>query len=136
MKKLHIRSQVEVKVEAPINPSEDPEKVIAAVNNVIDGCHLETLYNSNRIVGSSGGTASLSTIYEQIRSRSIMSVLRKILLSNCSGETTWFTLNKQAAAAGTVVVIEESQESPLGPIKVDINCSELDRLINWLVPLV
>lgn len=36
MKKLHITSQVEVKVEAPINPSEDPKKVIAAINNVID----------------------------------------------------------------------------------------------------
>jgi uncharacterized protein len=136
MKKLHITSQVEVKVEAPINPSEDPKKVIAAINNVIDECLLETPYDSNRIVGSSFGTASLSIIYEQIRSRSIMSVLRKILLSNCTGETTWFTLNKQAAAAGTVVVIEESQESPLGPIKVKVNCSEMDRLINWLVPIV
>ena len=65
-----------------------------------------------------------------------MSVLRKILLSNSTGETTWFTLNKQAAAAGTVVVIEESQESPLGPIKIKISCSEMDKLIDWLVPIV
>jgi predicted RNA binding protein with dsRBD fold (UPF0201 family) len=136
MKKLHITSQVEVKVEVPINPSEDPEKVIAAINNVIYGCQLKTPYDSTRIVGSSFGTASLSIIYEQIRSRSIMSVLRKILLSNCTGQTTWFALNKQAAAAGTVVVAEESQESPLGPIKIKVNCSEMDKLIDWLVPIV
>jgi uncharacterized protein len=136
MKKLHITSRVEVKVEAPINPSEDPEKVITAINNVIYECQLKTPYDNTRIVGSSFGAASLSIIYEQIRSRSIMSVLRKILLSNSTGETTWFTLNKQAAAAGTVVVIEESQESPLGPIKIKISCSEMDKLIDWLVPIV
>ena len=93
-------------------------------------------YDNTRIVGSSFGAASLSIIYEQIRSRSIMSVLRKILLSNSTGGTTWFILNKQAAAVGTVVVIEESQESPLGPIKIKISCSEMDKLIDWLVPIV
>jgi predicted RNA binding protein with dsRBD fold (UPF0201 family) len=43
-------------------------------------------------------------------------------------------LNKQAAIAGIAAVIEEEQESPLGPIRVTISCEELDALIDWLVP--
>ena len=31
MKRLAIESPIEVKVEAPVNPSEDPQKVIGAI---------------------------------------------------------------------------------------------------------
>ena len=136
MKKLHMASQIGVKVETVVNPSEDPKKVIAAINNIINGGQLEIIYDNNKIVGTSIGILPLSTIYEQVRSRSTISVLRRILLDNYIGKTTWFLLNKQAAAAGIVVVIEEPQESSLGPIKVTIDCKEMDVLINWLVPLV
>jgi hypothetical protein len=44
-------------------------------------------------------------------------------------------LNKQAAVAGIVVIIEDESESPLGPIRVTIVCDELDNLIDWLAPL-
>ena len=50
-------------------------------------------------------------------------------------DSTSFLLNKQAAATGIVVVIEEDQESPLGPIRVTLDCEELDAIIDWLVPL-
>jgi uncharacterized protein len=136
MKKLHITSQIVVKVETIVNPSEDPKKVIAAINNIIDGGQLEIIYDNNKIVGTSIGILPLRTIYEQVRSRSTISVLRRILLGNYIGKTTWFLLNKQAAAAGIVVVIDEPRESSLGPIEITIDCKEMDVLINWLVPLV
>jgi predicted RNA binding protein with dsRBD fold (UPF0201 family) len=64
-----------------------------------------------------------------------MSVLRRMLLDNQVGDRTWFLLNKQAATAGIAAVIEDEQESPLGPIRVTISCEELNALIDWLVPL-
>ncbi|MGI0029472.1 MAG: RNA-binding domain-containing protein [Nitrososphaera sp.] len=133
MKSPNIGSPVELKVEAPVNPSEDPQKVIDAITRVIDRCSPEFRYGS-RIVGRAGGTESLSVIYEQVRSRSAMGVLRRMLLDNRAGESTWFLLNKQAASAGIAAVIEHDQESPLGPIRVTISCEELDPLIDWLVP--
>lgn len=135
MKRPAIQSPVEVKVEAPVNPSEDPDKVIAAIDNVVARSGAEFRYGS-RVVGRAQGTEPLVLLYEQVRSRSAMGVLRRMLLDNRSGDSTWFLLNKQAASAGIAAVIEDEQESPLGPIRVTISCEELDALVEWLVPEV
>ena len=133
MKKPRITSDFELKIEASVKPSESPDKVTVAVANMID-CSPEFRYGSI-IVGRSYNTGSLRTIYDQVRSRSAMAVLRRVLLYNRAGNTTYFLLNKQAAFAGTVVVIDNHQESPLGPIRVTIDCPEMDSLIDWLVPI-
>lgn len=133
MRKPPVTSAIEIKIEASVKPSESPEKVTAAIANMID-CSPEFRYGS-LIVGKSYGPESLRTIYEQIRSRSAMGVLRRILNYNLLGNTTYFLLNKQAAYAGTVVVIDDEQESPLGPIRVTLDCLEMDYVIDWLVPI-
>ncbi|AFU57590.1 MAG: RNA-binding domain-containing protein [Nitrososphaera sp.] len=133
MKRLAIGSPVELKVEAPVNPSEDPQKVIDAIETIIESCSPEFRYGS-RVIGRAAGIEPLSVLYEQVRSRSTMGVLRRMLLDNRAGDSTWFLLNKQAATAGIAVIIDEEQESPLGPIRVTISCEELDTLIDWLVP--
>jgi hypothetical protein len=63
-----------------------------------------------------------------------MGVLRRMLVDNRAGDSTWFMLNKQAATAGIAAVIEDEQESALGTIRVTISCEELDRVVDWLVP--
>jgi predicted RNA binding protein with dsRBD fold (UPF0201 family) len=88
----------------------------------------------SRIIGRAVGSDSLAILYEQVRSRSAMGVLRRMLLDNRAGDSTWFLLNKQAATAGIAAVIEDQQESPLGPIRVTISCEELGTLIDWLAP--
>jgi uncharacterized protein len=133
MKKPAVTTPIELRVEASVNPSESREKVIAAVANVIE-CSPEFRYGS-RVIGRSIGIESLRTIYEQIRSRSAMGVLRRMLLNNRVADSTYFLLNKQAAATGIAVIIEDEQESPLGPIRVTLDCEELDVLIDWLVPV-
>lgn len=135
MKRLAIESRIEVKVEAPVNPSEDPQKVIGAIEKVIERCSPEFRYGS-RVVGRAAGSEALSLLYEQVRSRSAMGVLRRMLIDNRAGDSTWFLLNKQAATVGIAAVIDDEQESPLGPIRVTISCEELDPLIDWLVPEV
>jgi uncharacterized protein len=129
----NITSPIELKVEAAVNPSEHPQKVIDAVANVVARCSPEVSYR-NRVVGRAAGSDSLAILYEQVRSKAAMGVLRRMLLDNRAGNSTWFLLNKQAATAGIAAVIEEEQESPLGPIRVTISCEELDALIDWLVP--
>ena len=133
MRKPNITSKIELKVEAVVNPSEDAQKVIDAIVNLFTRCSPEVSFRS-RAVGRSVGGDSLAILYEQVRSRSAMGVLRRMLLDNRAGDSTWFLLNKQAAGAGIGAVIEEEQESPLGPIRVTINCEELDALIDWLAP--
>jgi predicted RNA binding protein with dsRBD fold (UPF0201 family) len=45
--------------------------------------------------------------------------------------TTWFLLNKQAAFSGVVVIVEEEDESPLGPIKITIKNQDTEEIIKW-----
>ena len=133
MKKPNITSQIDMKVEAIVNPSEHVQKVIDAIANIFTRCSPELSFRS-RVVGRAIGSDSLSILYEQVRSRSAMGVLRRMLLDNRAGDSTWFLLNKQAATSGIAAIIEDQQESPLGPIRVTISCEELDKLIDWLVP--
>ena len=133
MTKSPIPIQVELKIDVPLNPSESSEKVISAIDNIFDGCLAEVKYRS-LIVAKCNGIRFLATVYEQVRSRSAMGVLRRMLVDNRNSNATWFLLNKQAAAVGVVVVIEDENESPLGPIRVTIVSHELDKLIDWLAP--
>lgn len=133
MRKAPFTARIELKVEASVYPSECSEKVMSAVTNVIDKCSPEFRYGS-RVIGRASGSESLSAIYEQVRSKASMGVLRRMLLDNKIADTTYFFLNKQAASAGVVVIIEDAKESPLGPIRVTIDCEELDALICWLAP--
>jgi predicted RNA binding protein with dsRBD fold (UPF0201 family) len=133
MRKPNVKSQIDLKVEATVNPSENIQKVIDAIENIFTKCSPELSFRS-RVVGRAAGSDSLSILYEQIRSRSAMGVLRRMLLDNRSGDSTWFLLNKQAATSGIAAIIEDEQESPLGPIRVTISSEELDTVIDWLVP--
>jgi uncharacterized protein len=133
LRRPNITSRIDLKVEAIVNPSEDTQKVIDAIANLFAGCSPEVSFRS-RVVGRAVGSDSLAILYEQVRSRSAMGVLRRMLLDNRVGDSTSFLLNKQAATSGIAAVIEEEQESPLGPIRVTISCEELDALVDWLVP--
>ena len=134
MRKSSISVHTELKIECAVNPSESPEKVISAINNIFGDCSPEFKHGS-LIVASCFALRCLRIIYDQIRSRAAMGVLRRMLTDNRISNTTWFLLNKQAAAAGIVVVIEDESESPLGPIRVKVVSDELDKIIEWLAPL-
>lgn len=133
MKKLPAETQFISIAETPLNPSESPEKVRAALSNVLDNGMIEVKHG--RVIGRATGSESLNTIYEQVRSRAALGVLRKALLNNRTMDSTWFLLNKQAASAGTVVIVEHKDESPLGAIKITIECDELDSVLDWLSPV-
>ena len=134
MGKSSFSVDLELKLEASVNPSESPEKVICAIMNICGDCSPEFRYGS-LVVCSCFAVKCLRIVYDQIRSRSAMGVLRRMLTDNRISNTTWFLLNKQAAAAGIVVLIEDEIESPLGPIRIKIISDELDNLIDWLAPL-
>ena len=134
MRKTAISVQVELKIEAAVNASESPDKVISAISNIFDGCLPEVKYGS-LVIGRFFDLGCLTITYDQVRSRAALGVLRRMLVDNRISNTTWFLLNKQAAFAGVAVVTEDETESPLGPIRVKIVCDELDELIDWLAPL-
>lgn len=126
--------QIACKIEAyaAVNPSEDPEKVQQAISNVLQDMNYK--YENGSIKGSSNDLQSLSKIYDTIRSRKSTKTYRRQMRYNLQGDTTWFYLNKQAAFVNVIALCEESEESPLGPIKILIHSKTIERITEWLVP--
>ena len=114
-----------------VNPSENPSKVESAILNIFPNCKIQIEKFS--IKGDSNDLHSLEKIHEAIHSRQSQRIYRRTLEKNLENNSTWFYLNKQAAFAEKIAICEESDESPLGPIKVVLTSTNIDRIIDWLI---
>ncbi len=123
---------LKITVEAPVNPSEDANKVKIAVQNIVK--FIEPDFSQNKIIASTNDEKSLYLIYEQIRDKQILAVARRLLLKNMVYDSTYLLLNKQAAFVGILNICEDENESPLGPIKIIIQSPYINEFIDWLAP--
>ena len=124
---------VSCKIEmfCPVNPSEDPKKIQKAILNIFP---YSTIKTENFLLSSqSNELKSLEKIYETIHTKQSQKIYRRNLEKNLEGDTSWFYLNKQAAFVEKIAICEEADESPLGPIKVILTSSNIDRIIDWFV---
>ena len=124
---IHCRIQA----VSSINPSEDPEKVKKALLNIFPD--LSVITEEFSAIIRSGDLRSLEKIYESIHTRQSQKIYRRTLEKNLKNDSTWFYLNKQAAFAGKIAICEESDESPLGPIKVILTSQNIEGMIDWIV---
>ena len=124
-----------VAVETIINPSEEPSKVIKCLINTVNGGSPEINEEGNLAMVNTEGLHALHHIRVGVKSRFSAGVLRRLFEYNRSNNKTWFFLNKQAAYSGVIAIVESSVESSLGPIMVTITSRDLDRVLEWLVPI-
>ncbi|QUC64618.1 hypothetical protein NsoK4_09405 [Nitrosopumilus sp. K4] len=120
-----------IQIFSPLNPSEDPEKIKKSISNVLSGSTIS--FENFSIKGESDNLESLEKIYETIHSRQSQRVLQRQLVKHSDKNTTWFYLNKQAAFVEKIVLCEEADESPLGPLKVILTSPTIDKVIDFLV---
>ncbi|MBA4451616.1 MAG: hypothetical protein H2B00_01595 [Nitrosopumilaceae archaeon] len=120
-----------IEVFCSINPSEDTKKVESAILNIFPECKIDNEKFSIR--GYSENLNVLEKIHEVIHSMQYQRIYKRTLEKNLEKNTTWFYLNKQAAFAEKIAICGESDESPLGPIKVVLTSFNIDRIIEWLV---
>lgn len=121
----------EMKVKTPLNPTEDVDKVIKSLSNMFDYDELEI---GPDYISASGGKDSLLKLKDLIEKRMIRNTARLVLAKGAHDKVIFFKLNKQAAFAGVVNFTEENL-SPLGEIKVKIETPDVERFIEWIVPL-
>ena len=128
--------EIIVYVEAEINPTESEDKVKRAVENIFVSIPLQIKpsYKGSILTAETKGRGMLTKLYHLLRRERIRSAARKALFQGLKGTTISFYLNKQVAFAGHVSFSEEVAESPLGPIKVKIECQDPRSLIDWLAP--
>jgi len=128
--------QITVCIEAEVNPTESEEKVKKSVENIFGNVQtkVQSIYKGGLLTAETKGLDSLTKLYNLLRRERIRDAARRALFEGLSGKTINFCLNKQVAFAGHISFSQETSESPLGPIKVKIECENPRELINWLAP--
>ena len=114
-----------------INPSESIEKVEQTISRIFPYSVIKN--NEFTINAISKELRSFEKIYHFIHNNKLQKNFLRSLEDNLENDTTWFYLNKQAAFVEQIAICEEFDESPLGPIKVILTSSNIDRIIDWIV---
>lgn len=114
-----------------INPSESIEKVEQTISSIFPYSVIKN--NEFTIIAISKELRSFEKIYHFIHNNKLQKNFLRSLEDNLENDTTWFYLNKQAAFVEQIAICEEFDESPLGPIKVTLTSSNIDRIIDWIV---
>jgi hypothetical protein len=120
-----------IEIFSSLNPSEDPKKIETAILNVFPNTKIKI--DNFSITSNSKDLHLLEKIYDVIHSNQSQKIYQRQLEKNLENDSTWFYINKQAAFVGTITLCEEAEESPLGPIKVILTSSNIDKIIDWLI---
>ena len=125
-------------VETEINPTETETKVRMAVGNIFGNISMDSAQDSqgNILIGQTKDYESLFKFRNLLRLDRIRDAARKALFRGTKHNIISFCLNKQVAFAGHISFSEEVAESPLGSIKVRIECDNPKQIVEWLTQRV
>jgi predicted RNA binding protein with dsRBD fold (UPF0201 family) len=119
-----------MKAKVIINPTEDLDKILKALSNILDYDELEI---DDNYITVTGDEDSLLRLRESLEKRRIRNTARKIMLKGLQDKVIFFKLSKQAAYAGLVNIISEDL-SALGEINVIIETDNVDAFLDWIAP--
>lgn len=128
--------KISVYAEAEIGPTESEEKVCKAVENIFGSVpmQMKSLRRGSVLVVDATGLGALSNFQNLLRREHIRSAARAVFYEGLEKRALSFCLNKQVAFAGHISFSKEVGESPLGPIKIRIECDDPRQLVDWLAP--
>jgi predicted RNA binding protein with dsRBD fold (UPF0201 family) len=126
--------EITVHVEAEVNPTESEEKVKKAIENIFGNLQItiQPTYRGVKISAQALGHEPLTRLCNILRRERIRAAARTAFLEGLDKKSITFCLNRQVAYAGQISFAKEVAESPLGPIKVKIECEDPRELANWL----
>jgi predicted RNA binding protein with dsRBD fold (UPF0201 family) len=125
-----------VHVEVEVNPTEDLEKVKKAVENIFGVVKFKVKSRTwgRLLIAETEGTEGITKLYNLLRREQIRDAARKVLFNGLTDNSLTFYMNKQVAYAGHISFSQQTAESPLGPINVQIRCDNPRELIELLAP--
>ena len=128
---IEFNNNIEIKISTTINKTEDVKKIIKAIENIIEvSCEITNI----GINGSTNDFNKLKNLYEIFRNKQTTHIARKVLLRNSKDNISRILFNKQAAVVNSIVICEKTNESPLGPIVMEIKTENIEEFIDWFVP--
>jgi len=121
---------VDVRVTAPVNPTEVTDRVADAVTNLFPTADVEQ--QSSRVVAAGH---SVEAFRERLFEQQILNTARKQFHANRTSEGFSFDLKKQAAFNGTVN-FAVGNPNELGDIHVEVDVHEPDveSFIDYFAP--
>ena len=117
---------VVVKLRCPVFPSEDSEKVKAAVMKVFPSADLTETDKGYE------GSARIEDFASAIRRQKILDSTRNMMLKGTKGKKITLHLNKQVATVGKVSFTD--YRSILGTLEVIIETDDSEELIDKVAP--
>ena len=132
MRPLGGEFSVSLELRASVSRSEDPEKVLKAMRNLVGEGDCQVTNETGTITVTSNSRRSLEKIRHQLRDRRVRSAARRLLLTKSEGGSVSIMLNRQAASVGIVALCNREDESPLGPIYMRLESDHLGNLMDWL----
>tara|TARA_B100001105_G_C22301938_1_gene404232 strand:+ start:43 stop:444 length:402 start_codon:yes stop_codon:yes gene_type:complete len=129
MEKLQDNINITIKTE--LNKTEDKNDLINAMTNIVD---INYDVKDKEIIGKSTDYKKLINLYNRLRNKQTTHIARKVLMRNSEKDMTYILFNKQAAVIDSIVICENSKESPLGPIFMKIKTENILEFIDWFVP--
>jgi predicted RNA binding protein with dsRBD fold (UPF0201 family) len=126
--------EMKIHIETEINPTESEDKVKKAVTNLFGSMDLEVeaSHIGSMIIGDAKGREALTSLRNLLRQDQVRDAARRVFYTGTRGNSIIFCLNKQVAYAGHISFSQETGESPLGPIKVAIECENPREIVAWL----
>jgi uncharacterized protein len=126
--------EVTVFVETEIYPTESEENVKASVSIFLDNIAItvKPAAKGSTLSAIAKGQESLIKLRNMLRNDRIRDAARRLLFKSIRGNMISFCLNKQVSFAGHISFSEQTAESPLGPIRVNIETDNTEQLIDWL----
>ncbi|MCE4603281.1 MAG: hypothetical protein F7B18_08875 [Desulfurococcales archaeon] len=129
-------ARVRVVVEAEIRPTEDPDKVLKAVESFFtpDTVRVEDLGSTRILVAEAGSLRSLEKLHWLLRAERILDAARGMLRRGIHGDRLVFHLHKQAAYVGRLSFVSGDHESPMGAIRITVEHPDPRQVVDWLAP--
>ena len=128
--------RVAVHVEVEVNPTEDLDKVKVAVEKIFGSLEFETRSRDRGtlLMARVKGINGLTKLRDLLRRERIRAAARRVFFGGLDEKSIVFYLNKQVAYVGHISFSKPTAESPLGPIRIQIQCDNPRELIEWLAP--
>jgi predicted RNA binding protein with dsRBD fold (UPF0201 family) len=126
--------EVTVFVETEIYPTESEENVRTSITSFLDNSAItvKSVAKGSTLTAVAKGQESLIKLRNMLRNDRIRDAARRFLFKSIRGNMISFCLNKQVAFSGHISFSEQTAESPLGPIRVNIETDNAEQFINWL----
>jgi predicted RNA binding protein with dsRBD fold (UPF0201 family) len=108
-----LQDNIKITIKTELNKTEDKTNLIDAMANIVD---IDYDVRGKEIIGKFTDYKKLMNLYDTLRNRQTTHIARKVLMRN------------------SIVICENSKESPLGPIFMKIKTENILEFIDWFVP--